>query len=155
MNQVSRIFGVLALIGGTISGVLSAQQREVVNLPGAPAPRPDAPPPVLSNAIKIGNMMWVSGQLGTTQGQTVGDIEKETSGALDKIKKTLEAAGFGMKDVVAVQVYLVDIKDFQKMNAVYRTYFPDMKPTRTTVQVAALASPVARIEITSTAMKTP
>jgi 2-iminobutanoate/2-iminopropanoate deaminase len=153
MNQVSRIFGVLASIGVIIPMMLSAQQREVVNLPDAPAPNPSAPAPVLSNAIKIGNMMWVSGQLGTTQGQTVGDIEKETAGALDKIKKTLEAGGFSMKDVVAVQVYLVDIKDFQKMNGVYRTYFTDTKPTRTTVQVAALANPVARVEITSTAMK--
>ena len=57
--------------------------------------------------------------------------------------------------MVAVQVYLVDIKDFQKMNGVYRTYFTDMKPTRTTVQVAGLASPTARVEITVTAMKTP
>jgi enamine deaminase RidA (YjgF/YER057c/UK114 family) len=39
------------------------------------------------------------------------------------------------------------------MNGVYRTYFTDMKPTRTTVQVAALASPTARVEITATAMK--
>src|SRR5262245_25377138 len=149
MNQVSRIFSVLVVSAGMYSGSLLAQQREVVNLPGA-TPNPNA---VLSNAIKIGNMMWVSGQLGTTQGDTVGNIEKETGAALDKIKKSLEAGGFDMKDVVSVQVYLVDIKDFQKMNGVYRTYFTDSKPTRTTVQVAALASPTARVEITATAAK--
>ena len=129
-----------------------AAQREVVNLPGAPAANPNA---VLSNAIKIGNMMWISGQLGVQQGDSAGNIEKETQGALDKVKKTLEAGGFALKDVVAVQVYLVDIADFQKMNGVYRTFFPDAKPTRTTVQVAALASKVARVEITTTAFKTP
>jgi 2-iminobutanoate/2-iminopropanoate deaminase len=153
MNKVSAVFGMMvasALIA--LPGHLVAQQREVVSLPGAPAPNPNA---VLSNAIKIGNMIWVSGQLGTTQGDTVGNIEKETTGALDKIKNTLQAGGFAMKDVVAVQVYLVDIKDFQKMNGVYRTYFTDMKPTRTTVQVAGLASPTARVEITVTAVKTP
>ena len=141
---------VLAVAVTSVAGQLVAQQkREVVNLPGS-TPNPNA---VLSNAIKIGNMIWVSGQLGTTQGDSVGNIEKETGNALDKIKKTLEAAGFAMTDVVAVQVYLVDIKDFQKMNGVYKTYFTDMKPTRTTVQVAALASPTARIEITATASK--
>lgn len=146
MNKVSIVLGLAVL---ALAGRLSAQQKEVVNLPGA-TPNPNA---VLSNAIKVGNMMWVAGQLGTTQGDTVGNIEKETTNALDKIKKTLEAGGFSMSDVVSVQVYLVDIKDFQKMNGVYRTYFTDMKPTRTTVQVAGLASPTARIEITATAMK--
>ena len=146
MKKVSIVLGVMVL---ALAGRLSAQKKEVVNLPGA-TPNPNA---VLSNAIKIGNMMWVAGQLGTTQGDTVGNIEKETTNALDKIKKTLEAGGFQMSDVVAVQVYLIDIKDFQKMNGVYRTYFTDMKPTRTTVQVAGLASPSARVEITATAMK--
>ena len=146
MNKVAVL---LAMVVLSLAGQLAAQQREVVNLPGS-TPNPNA---VLSNAIKIGNTIWVSGQLGTTQGDTVGNIEKETGNALDKIKKTLEAAGFAMTDVVAVQVYLVDIKDFQKMNGVYRTYFADMKPTRTTVQVAALASPTARVEITATASK--
>ncbi len=131
------------------ASALHAQQREVVNLPGT-TPNPNA---VLSNAIKIGNMMWVSGQLGVTQGDSVGNIEKETTGALEKIKNTLQAGGFDLKDVVAVQVYLVDIKDFQKMNGVYRTFFTDTKPTRTTVQVAGLASPTARVEITATAFK--
>ena len=146
MKKVAIVLGAAVL---AFAGSVSAQQKEVVNLPGATA-NPNA---VLSNAIKVGNMMWVSGQLGTTQGDTVGNIEKETTNALDKIKKSLEAGGFDMRDVVSVQVYLVDIKDFQKMNGVYRTYFTDMKPTRTTVQVAALASPTARVEITATAMK--
>ena len=152
MNKVLVVLVTIAAAALALPNIVAAQQREVVNLPGAPAPNPNS---VLSNAIKIGNMMWISGQLGTTQGDTVGNIEKETTAALDKIKKSLEAGGFAMKDVVAVQVYLVDIKDFQKMNGVYRTYFTDMKPTRTTVQVAGLASPMARVEITVTAMKTP
>lgn len=124
---------------------LSAQQREVIDRPGV-TPNPNS---VLSNAIKIGNMMWVSGQLGDNS----GDIEKETQVALEKIKNSLQAGGFEMKDVVAVQVYLVDIKDFPKMNGVYRTFFPDAKPTRTTVQIAGLANPAARVEITATAVK--
>jgi 2-iminobutanoate/2-iminopropanoate deaminase len=147
MKHVAALLG-LGLC--SLAGQAAAQQKEIVNLPGAAAPGPNSN---LSNAIKVGNMMWVSGQLGTTQGDTVGNIEKETAGALDKIKNSLQAGGFDMKDVVSVQVYLVDMKDFQKMNGVYRTYFTDMKPTRTTVGVAALASASARVEITATAIK--
>ena len=149
---MTKLTGVLSVVFLGLAGQLAAQQKEVVNLPGAPAPGPNSN---LSNAIKIGNMMWVSGQLGVQQGDSTGNIEKETAAALDKIKNTLQAGGFDMKDVVAVQVYLVDIKDFQKMNAVYRTYFTDLKPTRTTVQVAGLASPTARVEITAAAAKAP
>jgi 2-iminobutanoate/2-iminopropanoate deaminase len=147
MKQIAAVLG-LALLG--IAGRAIAQQKEIVNLPGAAAPGPNSN---LSNAIKVGNMMWVSGQLGTSQGDTVGNIEKETTNALDKIKSSLQAGGFDMKDVVSVQIYLVDMKDFQKMNGIYRTYFTDMKPTRTTVGVSALASPTARVEITATAIK--
>ena len=124
-------------------------QKEVVNMPGATA-NPNA---VLSNAIKVGSMIWVAGQLGTVQGDTASTIEKETTNALEKIKNTLQAGGFDMKDVVSVQVYLTDIADFQKMNSVYRTYFAvDPKPTRTTVAVAKLVG-TAKVEITATAAK--
>src|SRR6478752_2295606 len=111
MKKVAVVLSILMVV---LAGQSVAQKKEVVNLPGATA-NPNA---VLSNAIKMGNMMWVAGQLGTTQGDTVGNIEKETTNALDKIKKTLEAGGFSMSDVVSVQVYLIDIKDFQKMNGV-------------------------------------
>jgi 2-iminobutanoate/2-iminopropanoate deaminase len=145
MKKFAVIAG-LALAG--LAAPLVAQQKEVVNLPGATA-NPNA---VLSNAIKLGNLMWVAGQLGTVQGDSTLTIEKETSNALDKIKASLQAGGFDMKDVVSVQVYMVDLADFQKMNGVYRTYFTEMKPTRTTVGVAKLVG-TARIEITATAAK--
>ena len=79
----------LALVLVLSAAPLAAQQKkEVVNLPGSPAPTATSN---LSNAIKIGNMMWVSGLTGTTQGDTVGNIEKETTATLDKIKATLQA----------------------------------------------------------------
>jgi len=57
-----------------------------------------------------------------------------------------------MADVVAVNVYLADVKEFGAMNEVYRQYFPDPKPTRTTVGVAQLIGG-ARIEISAIAVK--
>jgi 2-iminobutanoate/2-iminopropanoate deaminase len=58
----------------------------------------------------------------------------------------------GFDDVVAVQVYLTDIGLFQRMNAVYTTFFKEPRPTRTTVGIVKLAGP-AKIEITVTARK--
>jgi 2-iminobutanoate/2-iminopropanoate deaminase len=123
---------------------LTAQQREVV--PPNPNPNPNSN---LSSAIRIGNQMWVSGNLG----EVTGDIEHETRTALERIQRTLGAGGFEMRDVVAVQVYITDLADFQKMNGVYRSFFPEHpRPTRTTVQVAGLVNN-AKIEITVTAVK--
>ena len=122
---------------------LSAQ-RKVFNPPGTPTNLP------FSNGVQVGNQLWVAGM----EGEVNGNIKDETKSALDRIKSVIDAAGFKMTDVVAVQVYLADIGEFQAMNEVYRTYFPDPKPTRTTVQVAHLVND-ARVEITVTAVKTP
>ena len=65
----------------------------------------------------------------------------------------LKAAGMTYKDAVSVQVYLTDMDLFPKMNAVYITFFPDPRPSRTTVGVTKLAAPAAHIEITVTARK--
>lgn len=144
MASAARVF----LIGAAVVAAslppnrAGAQQREIFNPPGTPTNLP------FNNGIKIGNMMWVAGM----EGEVSGDIEKETRSALEKIRSVLQAGGFDLKDVVAVQVYLADIADFQKMNGVYRTFFTDPKPTRTTVQVAHLVND-ARVEITATAYK--
>jgi 2-iminobutanoate/2-iminopropanoate deaminase len=129
----------LLLLGAT---TLRAQERRVFNPPGAPTNLP------FSNGIQVGDMLWVAG----TEGVISGDIEAETRTALEQIKKVIDAAGFQMSDVVQVTVYLKEIDDFQKMNAVYRTFFPDPKPTRTTIQVVKLVND-ARVEITSVAVR--
>lgn len=121
---------------------LHAQERRVFNPPGLPANLP------FSNGIRIGDMLWIAGM----EGVVSGDIAEETRTTLLNIKKVLDAAGFGVRDVVQVTVYLKDIDDFAKMNAVYREFFPDPRPTRTTVQVARLVND-ARVEITSMAVR--
>jgi len=72
--------------------------------------------------------------------------------SLENIGAILKAAGMSPADVVSVQVYLTDASKFQRMNAVYRDYFTEPRPTRTTVVVAALVGP-GNIEITVTARK--
>ena len=122
---------------------LHAQQRRVFNPPGAPTNLP------FSNGIQVGDMLWVAG----TEGTVSGDIESETRTALENVKKVLDAAGYTPGEVVQVTVYLADINDFDKMNSVYKTFFPDPKPTRATVQVAHLVNN-AKIEIASVAIHT-
>ena len=119
-----------------------AQERRVFNPPGLPTNLP------FSNGMQVGDMLFVAGM----EGVVSGDIAEETRTTLANIKKVLDAAGFKVSDVVQVTVYMKDIDEFAKMNAVYRDFFPDPKPTRTTVQVARLVND-ARVEITATAVR--
>ena len=107
-----------------------------------------------SDGILVGNTLYISGTEGNDdQGKLKpGGIGPETQTALENIQKVLKAAGFEMKDLVSVNVYLADIKEFGDMNQVYKSMVPDPKPTRATVQVAALVNN-ARVEISAIAVK--
>ena len=107
-----------------------------------------------SDGIVAGNTIYVAGQEGTDEADKLvaGGIGPETKAALDNIAKVLKAAGYEMKDVVSVTVYLADIHDFPEMNKVYKTVVPDPKPARATIQAAALVND-ARIEIAAIAVK--
>lgn len=125
----------------------SAQARKAINL----APARGLP---FSDAIIAGNTVYVAGQEGTdASGKLVGNgIEPETKAALDNIEKILKEAGFEMKDIVSVTVYLADIHDFPAMNKIYKTVLPDPKPARATIQAAGLVND-ARVEISAIAVK--
>lgn len=106
-----------------------------------------------SQAVKVGDMVWLAGQLGLTpDGQLVaGGIEAETKQAMENTMAVLRAAGMNLAHVVQVNVFLTDLADFQKFNSVYGTYFPTDPPARSTVQVAALPRN-ARVQIAVTAI---
>jgi 2-iminobutanoate/2-iminopropanoate deaminase len=107
-----------------------------------------------SDGIVAGNTLYVAGQEGTDQNGKLasGGIAAETKAAIENIEKIVKSAGFEMKDIVSVTVYLADIKEFGDMNNVYRGMMPDPKPARATVQAAALVNN-ARIEISAIAVK--
>ncbi|MGH9684358.1 MAG: RidA family protein [Candidatus Acidiferrales bacterium] len=106
-----------------------------------------------SDGIVAGNTLYIAGQQGTDENGKLKDgIGPQTQGALESVQKVVKSAGFEMKDIVSVTVYLADINDFAEMNKVYRTIVPDPKPARATVQVAALVNG-ARIEISAIAVK--
>ncbi len=127
---------------------LWAAEKRVIQPPEFPTGRPFSP------ALLVGDTLYVSGQVGADlkTGQIPEQFEDEVRQCLDNIGILLKAAGMSFADAVSVQVYLTDMSLFPRMNAVYTKYFPEPRPTRTTVGVAALVGK-ARIEITVTARK--
>lgn len=102
-----------------------------------------------SDAVRSGNLLFLSGTIGappSTRQPVAGGVVAETRQALENIKTNLEAHGSSMDRVVKCSVFLADIADFERMNGVYREFFPTNKPARTTVGVAALPMG-ARVEI--------
>jgi len=109
-----------------------------------------------SPAQKIGNFLFVSGQIGLNQQTGLlenKDIETETRRALNNLMLIFSKGGFDSSDVVSTTVYLKDINDYAKMNNIYGGYFQEGNyPARVTVQVAALPRD-ARVEISAIAYK--
>lgn len=104
--------------------------------------------------ILAGGTLYVAGQVGRNPktNEYPASFEDEVKQTLDNAGLILKEAGYTFADAVAVQVYLTDMDLFQRMNAVYMTYFPEPRPARTTVGTSKLVGP-ARIEITITAWK--
>jgi 2-iminobutanoate/2-iminopropanoate deaminase len=94
-----------------------------------------------SAANRFGDLVFTAGQLGIDphSGEFVsGGIEAETRQALTNLKHVLEAAGSSLDNVLKVTVFLRDMADFGRMNAVYGEFFTQDFPARSAVQVAAL-----------------
>ena len=103
----------------------------------------------LSQAIKMGDWVFVSGQLGTDPriGRLAeGGIKAETRQVCENLKAVLEAAGSSLARVVKVTIYLADLGELMAMNEVFSGYFPVDPPARTTFQAASLVAG-ARVEI--------
>ncbi len=106
-----------------------------------------------SAAVRVGNFVYTAGQIGIdpATGEVVsGGIEAETRQALTNLKHILEAAGASLDSVVKTTVFLRDINDFARMNAVYAEFFTANPPARSAVQAAALPKGVA-VEIEAVA----
>jgi 2-iminobutanoate/2-iminopropanoate deaminase len=126
----------------------------------SPEPRPvladGLPAPVgpYSPAMQYERLVFVSGQGATdpVTGQLAGlDIESQTEQVFRNIEAILRAAGTDLSRVLRCGVFLVDMRDFPAMNAVYARVFGDHRPARTTVAVSALPHPGLRVEIDAVA----
>jgi 2-iminobutanoate/2-iminopropanoate deaminase len=118
----------------------------------------DAPAAIgpYSQAIHAGELLFLSGQIpiDPKTGELVkGDITVETERVLDNLAAVLAAGGASFAGVVKTTIYLVDLGDFQAVNAAYARRFTSAPPARATVQVAALPKG-ARVEIDAIARLT-
>ena len=116
----------------------------------------DAPAAIgpYSQAIKAGNVLYLSGQIGMNPatGELVSDdVKEQTARALQNMKAVLAAAGAGPENVVKTTVFLTDMADFQAVNSVYAETFSFDAPARSCVAVAALPKG-ARVEVEAVAV---
>ena len=122
-----------------------------------PVHAPNLPKPVgpYSPGMGFEKLIFVSGQGGTdpSTGRIADDVEQQTEQVLKNIQAILEAAGSSLQHVLRCGVFLLDMGEFKKMNAVYARMFRDHRPARTTVQVAGLPGDGLRVEIDAIAYR--
>ena len=122
----------------------------------APVLTAGAPAPVgpYSPGVRAGNLIFVSGQSGRDPAtdRVAPDVDMQTEQALRNVQTILEAAGSSLSHVVRCGVFLVDMGEFAKMNAVYARVFGSHRPARTTVEVSDLPGPGLRVEIDAVAV---
>src|SRR3569833_704595 len=125
-----------AAAGASLMGKSAEAQPKLEKRSPYPAPNPPpANKPMFSRAVAYGNMLFLAG----VGYHKEGDIEVHTSGVLDEIKKNLEDAGSSLTKCLKVSVFLADLKDYDRMNAVYRTYdWGNPPPVRTTTAAAGV-----------------
>lgn len=127
------------------AGTSQAPDVEVINLV-EPWPYP------FSSAVRVGDMLYLSGQVGTrivdgTPQLVSGGIDAEARQTLDNVRAILEHSGSSMDRVVKCMVMMADMSEWPRLNEIYETYFPGPKPARSAWGAAGLALG-ARVEIT-------
>jgi 2-iminobutanoate/2-iminopropanoate deaminase len=123
----------VAVLGCATNGV----QKQIVATKNAP----EAIGPY-SQAVKFGNLLFLAGQIAidpkTNQLMKDASIEDQTRLVLNNLKTVLEENGMTMDNALSTTVFLKDLNDFAKMNAVYAEFFKSAPPARATVEVARL-----------------
>lgn len=126
----------LAACGSTSVEFLNTEEAKSLGLP-------------FSEAVRVGDLLFLSGQVGNLPGTldlAPGGIAGETRQCLENVKAILERNGSSLDRVVKCSVFLADIGEWEAMNEVYRTYFPESPPARSALGANGLALG-ARVEI--------
>ncbi len=140
---------IIALLTLNGSAQLS-NMKKVINTQNAPAPIGP-----YSQAIQVGNTLYVSGQIALVPktGELIIDsIQNETQQVMQNINAILENAGYGFEHIVKTTIFLSDMDYFVKVNEVYGSYFKSDFPARETVEVSRLPKNV-HVEISVIAYK--
>ena len=140
----------VAMFSVSATGAAAPQDsRRYIN-PRTPA---DAALPPFSAAVQIGNTLYLSGDIGLDANNRVpGTAEGEAKLLLDRVTKTLGAAGYTMDDLVFVQIFCSDVAHYDAFNKVYRTYFKKEFPARAFIGSGKLLFD-ARFELQGIAVK--
>jgi reactive intermediate/imine deaminase len=131
------------LLMACASPELAKPEREIIRVPGSLEGLP------FSSAVRVGNMLYLSGQIGTRPGTTelvAGGVAAETRQTMENIRAVLDVADSGLEHVVKCTVFLTDIADYGEVNAVYAEFFAGDPPARSAVAGSGLALG-ARVEI--------
>jgi reactive intermediate/imine deaminase len=143
---------VVALAGLCACQASPAPDASVARQDNAPeylsAPGPQASDLPFSEAVRVGDVLYLSGRIGRVPGGALpeGGIQPETRQALESIKTVLERHGSSMDRVIKCTVMLADMAEWGAMNEVYREFFPVNKPARSAFGTSGLAAG-ARVEI--------
>ena len=127
-----------ALMSISTAQMTCSPNSGITRITSADAPKAIGP---YSHAIKSGNFIFCSGQLGLlpSTGELAGnDIESQTRQSILNMKAILQSAGSDLSKVTKVTIFLTDMADYGKVNSIYAEYFDSTKPARSTVQVAKL-----------------
>ena len=126
-------------------------------MPHTPVRASNLPSPVgpYSPGMGFERLIFVSGQGGTdpATGAIADNVEQQTEQCLKNVQAILESAGSGLQHVLRCGVFLMDMREFKTMNAVYARMFGEHRPARTTVQVAGLPGEGQLVEIDAIAYK--
>lgn len=115
---------------------MTQERKMIISTPKAPA----AIGPY-SQAIRSNGFLFISGQIpiDPESGETIkGDAGEQAERVLKNLQAILEAAGMGLEDVVKTTLYLKSLGNFEKVNSIYKRYFPNNPPARSTVEVSRL-----------------
>jgi reactive intermediate/imine deaminase len=144
--QMKRSMRAAALVAALIAGAAASAADDVEFLNSSGSLAGGLP---FSEAVRHGNTVYLSGQIGALPGQlqlVPGGIEAETRQTMDNIRATLAAHGLQMRDLVKCTVMLADMSEWGRFNAVYRTYFDGRYPARSALGANGLALG-ARVEV--------
>ena len=146
------LLAALALAAPFASGAPAAPERSYLEHP----PIPGGPALPFSDAVRLGDTLYVAGHLGIDPhtGNAAASPEAEARLVLDGVKHTLERAGFTMDDFVSVTVYCTDLSLYDTFNGIYGGYFPGHHPARAFIGVSKLIRG-ARFEVQGVAVRAP
>ena len=143
---------VLCIIGlAAMASINTHAQESRTYIDGRSATDDNVPP--FSGAVLVGDTLYLSGSIGLDENNEVPDnAQDEARMVLNSVKRTLEAAGMTMDDLVSIQIFCSDVKHYQAFNDVYRTFFTREYPARAFIGAGTLLFN-ARFEVQGIAVK--